>query len=178
MKTSVLTVISITDAKDKNGNDYRNIVVETPSVAMVETALGNVAVRVKPRRSSFNAWKESYLESNKKAPDFGYDFVVGDVLAGAIVTRKVLTAIRDSKDPKVIVRYEKTYTIENEGRPDTTTDEYSAVVLANSADGQGFESEVRKAFRRADHPLLDDSSITKLAILADPEEQEEEVPAV
>lgn len=170
MRTSVLTVVAITEDKDKNGNVYRNIVVETPSTAMVSTALGEMAVKVRPRRSSFNAWEESYLESNKGLSDFGYDFQVGDVLAGSIVTRKVLTAIRD--DARKIVRFEKTYTIENEGREDTVTDEYSAVVLGNSADEQGFEAEIRKAFRRADHPLLDDAIVTKSAILADPEATE------
>ncbi len=167
MRTSVLTVVAITDATDKNGKSYRNIVVETPSVAMVNAGDGHErAVKVKPRRSSFNAWEESYLESNKGLSDFGFDFVVGDVLAGAIVTRKVLTAVRN--EDREIVSYNRSYTIENEGRPATTTDEYSAVVLANTADEQGFETEVRKAFRRADHPLLDDSSIVKVAILADP----------
>lgn len=168
MKTLVLTVVAIVASIDKNKKKYNNVVVETPSVAMVSTDLGQIAVKVKPRRSSFNTWEESYLESNDGRPDFGYDLSVGDVLAGAIVTRKVLTAIRDSQDPKVIVNYAKSYTIENEGRAATITDEYSTVVIGDSTDEQAFNSEIRKTFRRADHPLLDDASIAKVAILADP----------
>lgn len=167
MKTSVMTVVAIVDGEDKNGNKYRNIVVQTPSVAMVDTGIQVVPVKVKPRLSSFNAWEVSYLESNKGLPDFGYDFQVGDVLAGTIVTRKVLTAIRNDK--REIVGYQKTYSIENEGRASTITDEYSAVVIGDTADGQSFDAEIRKAFRRADHPLLDDATVTKIAVLADPE---------
>lgn len=165
-KSSFLRVISVTEAQDKNKKSYNNIVVATPGVITIMTDEGEKSVKVKSRQSSFNAWQESYLESMNSQPDFGYDVKEGDLLAGTIVTRKVKTAIRNSE--KEITGYADTYVIENEGRADTITNEYSTVVLGDTSDEEGFDAEIRKTFRRADHPLVDDPAVTGIALLAAP----------
>lgn len=168
-KSVILRVINTVDYKDKNGNSYRNIQVATPGVVRLFTDEGEMSVKVKSRTSSFNAWEVSYLLNLKGGSDFGWDVKKGDILAGTIVTRKVKTAVRDSSN--VITHYEDTYIIENEGRQPTVTNEYSAVVLGDTADEAGFEAAIRQTFRRADHPLVEDIQ-QSIALLAPPKSEE------
>lgn len=179
-KTSILTVVGLADAVDKNGKPYRTIQVSTPTVARVETDLGEKIVHVQSRTSAFNAWEVSNLASKKGAPDFGFDLKVGDSIAGTIVKREVKTIVRDAA--KNIVSFADTYTIDGADGVKREASTYSAIVLGDSADEKSFEQAIFDAFWNAGHPLKEDSRVTpKVAMLVEPKvtvTANEEIPAL
>lgn len=165
-KTSILTVVGLADAVDKNSKPYRTIQVSTPTVARIETDLGEKIVHVQSRTSAFNAWEVSNLASKKGAPDFGFDFKVGDSIAGTIVKREVKTIVRDAN--RNVTGFTDTYIIESDGvsREAST---YSAIVLGDSSDPDSFEQAIKDAFWNAGHPLKDDSRVTPtIAMIVEP----------
>lgn len=157
--SSVLTVVGIADGIDKNAKEYKTIQVETPSVARLDTDLGERIVRVKNKTSAFNAWKVSNLQSMKGQPDFGYDFVVGDTIAGSIVKREVKTTMRNVD--KKIIGFSDTYKIEVDGRV-TEASTYSCIVLGDTSDEASYSQAIYDAFWSANHPLADDKRVTSL----------------
>lgn len=165
-KTAVLTVVGIADALDKNGKPYKTIQVSTPTISRVDTDLGEKIVKVQSRTSAFNAWEVSNLASKKGAADFGYDFVVGDTIAGSIVKREVKTTLRDSN--RNIIGFADSYTIDSDGvKREAST--YSTIVLGDTADEKSFEQAILDSFWAAGHPLAEDKRVTpEIAMLVEP----------
>lgn len=158
--TSILTVVGLADAVDKNNKPYRTIQVSTPSVARVETDMGLKTVYVPTKTSAFNAWEVSNLASKKGASDFGFDLKVGDSIAGTIVKREVKTIVRDAL--KNITHFADTYVIESDGvKREAST--YSAIVLGDTSDPESFEQAIKDSFWNAGHPLKDDTRVTGVA---------------
>lgn len=179
-KTSILTVVGMADAVDKNGKPYKTIQVSTPTVARVETDMGLQTVFVQSRTSAFNAWEVSNLASKKGQPDFGFDLKIGDSIAGTIVKREVKTTIRDAN--RNVIRFDDTYEIAGADGTKRQASTYSAIILGDSSDEKSFEQAILDAFWSAGHPLKEDTRVTpKVAMLVEPKVSvtaDEEIPAL
>lgn len=140
---SLLTVISVSEVKqDRNNKNYKVVEFATPNTKDVN----GLKVRVQPKTSSKTFWEESYLNDKM---EFGYDFKVGDLVEGNIVTREV-------------VEYEIVNTETGEER---TVSSYTAVVFGDTFD-PSFELEVQKAFKAAGHPIVSEPVKQKSIVVA------------
>lgn len=138
MKTpSLLKVVKIIETNekgqplvDKNGKEYKRISVQTNGSKVITDEQGNnIKIKVAPRESSFHAYKESYLPSGKM--EFGYDFLVGDLVAGDIVKRKVVP-----------------YTIVNEETGEEKTVNIASVIVLGEDNSDNWETLVLSAFKQ------------------------------
>lgn len=139
MKKQILTVIAVAIMQDKNGRDYKNVKVSSPSEIN--------GVKIEAKTSSFNAMKENYLpvkDGEQPKSDFGWDLNKGDKIMGAFVTRDV-----ESYD---------IHTQDAEGN-DVTRTARTATVIAKPLPGQFEITEIaiRRAFANAGHNLLEAS---------------------
>lgn len=73
----IVKVTGIETRKDRQGNEYKNVQVESLGREIREVGGMRVSVKTKSKRFSFNAWKESYLDGS---PDYGHDSQIGDNL--------------------------------------------------------------------------------------------------
>jgi len=141
MKT--LKVINTEIKTDKNGREYNLVSVETPSKVATLSATGEkIAVKVKNRASAFTAYKESYLNDK---PEFGWDLVKGDHIAGNLETRQVLP-----------------YDIEGTDGTIREANSYTAIVLGDT-DSPSFAIEVAKAFKAADKTIVVEETANAIA---------------
>ena len=79
----ILKVVNVSASRqDKNGKNYKTLYFQGPTTKEVD----GVRVRIAPKTGAINVYEESYLNGQ---PEFGWDFQVGTVAEGDIVTRQV-----------------------------------------------------------------------------------------
>lgn len=161
--TELLRVTNIGDSKkDKNGINYKSIEFSTPSKKRVKDVHTGaiVNVRSKVRKRIMNVFEHNYLDLSNLAKekeveisklkkedykgiafDFMFDAEVNDQAEGKIVTRKVY--------PYSI--YDKT------SGEERIVPYYTAVVLGDSGDEEGFEQAINQKFKADNHQLLNEN---------------------
>lgn len=177
----ILKVVAVSEVKeDVNGMPYKTVQFSTSDKKVVNTAQGRIIVQIPTKLSSRNFQGHSYLELSRIAKEaghitkdgkadyskltpqeiaeakeeFGYNLKVGQVVAGALVSREV--------EPYEI--------------PDSNTGEirevssYSRVILGDS-DQHSFQAEIVREFRRQGHELI---QVADLELEKAPEEEEVE----
>lgn len=131
--------------EDKNGNEYVNVQVRAqewtrfvhPITNKMTTALGKV------KESSFNAYKESYLDGK---PQLGWDNPVGSFLMGAFVTRDV--------EPYTIPVLDR-----ESGEPtgeERTVSTATLLIIGDTTEEANFEREVQRVFSANDFTLVEE----------------------
>lgn len=158
-ESQMLLVESVGEVRaDKNGIPFKQLFLATPDKKRVKDVTSGVVaiVRAKVKRSSIVVFGKSYLELvdlrkklgkeiNKLTkeeiksvnPEFGFDVAPGEMLEGAIVTKKV-----------------QSYPIvDTETGEERWVDYYSVPVLGNTEDKEAFDQEVARTFKRNQHPI-------------------------
>lgn len=162
-QTELLKVTGISEPKvDKNGINFISIELSTPSKKRVKDVhTGEViSVRSRVRKRKINVFEHNYLDLSNLAKeqeveikklkkddykdidfDFAYDAEIGDQLEGKIVTKKVYP-------------YDIPDRVSGEVR---TVSFYTAVVLGDSQDEEGFEQAINQKFKADNHQLLNEN---------------------
>lgn len=133
-----LTVTSFGEVKkDSNQRIYKQLFLKGNDMKYVNVGGKTVPIRTEARESSIIVRESRYLDDK---PDFGWDFKIGERVAGAIVTREVMP-------------YEITDQKTGEVRTVTT---YTRPVLGDTTNKAAFEVAVRREFNAQGHPLMEE----------------------
>jgi len=137
MKT--VKIIERSVSTDKNDKNYAKLSVETSGKAlMIDEVTGQkLVVNLPAKRSTVLAWEESYLDGKSQ---FGWNLKQGDMVAGDIVTRRVVEYEILSRDGEGESRMVNTYT---------------CFVAGNTDDVKSFDAEIIKSFTRASREIVD-----------------------
>jgi hypothetical protein len=144
-------VIKTEERSDGNGNLYKNIKMRSLGVKTETIGGKQYTIKVPTRETSFNAWKESYLNQQQ---EYGFDAVAGqDLLQGSMITKEVEPyQIADKKT----------------GKMRSVT---SATVLIMGIEEENLtQSAIISAFKSSNHILLNQSvqTTTEKTVEAEP----------